>query len=44
MDKVAAAFGAALAGNKEWLEGLASTTVPDSRRDILARVTHYAQK
>jgi hypothetical protein len=29
---------------KVFQEGLASTTVPDSRRDLLARITHYAQK
>lgn len=49
MDKFAAAVNAIFAGmspadNKAWLDGLASTTVPDSRRDILARVPHYAQK
>jgi hypothetical protein len=31
---------------KAWQDGLASTTVPDSRRSFhfLARITHYAQK
>ena len=49
MDKFAAAVNAMFAGmspadTKAWQDGLASTTVPDSRRDDLARVTHYAQK
>jgi len=49
MDKFAAAVGAMFAGmspadNKAWTDGLASSTVPDSRRDILARVTQYASK
>ncbi len=49
MDKFTAAVNATFAGmspadSKAWADGLASTTVPDSRRDILARVPHYAQK
>ncbi len=49
MDKVATAINARLEGmspdeRKAWQEGLASTVIPNSRRDILARITHYAQK
>ena len=49
MDKFAAAITALFAGmspadNKAWSDGLASSIVPDSRRDVLARVTQYASK
>lgn len=29
---------------KAWQDALASTTVPNTRRDMLARITHYAHK
>ncbi len=43
------AVSARLAGmsadeRQAWQEGLSKLTVPDSTRDMLARVTHYAQK
>ncbi len=49
MDKAAAAINARLDGMTPaeralWQGGLASTTIPNSRHDILARATHYAQK
>jgi hypothetical protein len=49
MDKAAAAINAHLDGmtpaeRSMWQGGLASTTIPNSRRDILARATHYSQK
>lgn len=49
MDKAAAAINARLDGmtpaeRSMWQGGLASTTIPNSRHDLLARITHYAQK
>lgn len=49
MNKWADAIAATLAKmtpeeRKGWQEGLLSTTVPDSRRDFLARITHSAHK
>jgi hypothetical protein len=49
MNKWADAIAATLAEmtpeeRKGWQEGLLSTTVPDSRRDMLARITHSAHK
>ncbi|HEX9222170.1 MAG TPA: hypothetical protein VF860_02450, partial [Candidatus Acidoferrales bacterium] len=49
LDKVVTAVSARLAGmsadeRQAWQEGLSKLTVPDSTRDMLARVTHYAQK
>jgi hypothetical protein len=38
---VNATFGKMSAGDREAFFG---TTVPDSRRDIMARLTHYAHK
>ena len=42
-------FAGAIAANfekvgKDFQDALASTTVLNSRRDMLARITHYAQK
>lgn len=49
MDKAATAINARLDGMTPaeralWQGGLASTTIPNSRHDILARATHYSQK
>ncbi|HYL10597.1 MAG TPA: hypothetical protein VEU31_07660 [Candidatus Acidoferrales bacterium] len=49
LDKAVAAVTARLAGmsadeRKAWQDGLSSASVPDSTRDMLARITHYAQK
>jgi hypothetical protein len=30
--------------SKGWDDAQASTTVPNSRRDLMARITHYAHK
>jgi hypothetical protein len=30
--------------SKGWDDAEASTTVPNSRRDLMARITHYARK
>jgi hypothetical protein len=30
--------------HKGWEDAVASTTVPNSRRDFMARITHYAHK
>jgi hypothetical protein len=49
MDKAVAAVSARFAGmsdaeRKAWQDGLSNASVPDSARDIVARITHYAQK
>ena len=49
LDKVVTAVSARIGGmsadeRQAWQEGLSKLTVPDSTRDMLARVTHYAQK
>lgn len=49
MDKWADAIAATLDkmssdDRKSWQDALANTTMPNSRRDMLARITHYAHK
>jgi hypothetical protein len=44
-DAIAATLDKMSAGDrKAWQDALASATVPNSRRDILARITHSAHK